>query len=232
MSISELELIIYGAGGLGREIASMAESGCKAGRDLPRWRVIGFVDDTPGMEGQIVHGIPCLGSLETVAAARQGQETFCHVAIGNNEARKDAAARIEGYGWQPASVVHHSAYLSWEVDLGAGSFIGPHTTISPSVKIGKYVLINTRASIGHHVELGEFSQVSLGASILGHAKLERGAMVGAHAVVISNVTVGAWSTVGVCTPALRNVKAGSTISLPLAQVLFQRNVLPDADSPS
>jgi sugar O-acyltransferase (sialic acid O-acetyltransferase NeuD family) len=227
MSTTHRDLIIYGAGGIGSEIVSMAESGCNAGYDTPPWRIIGFVDDTPGLAGQTIHGVPCIGSFEQVAAARAGTETFCHIAVGDNEGRRACALRIEQAGWQPATVVHSGAYLSWEVELGAGSFLGLLATVSPYVKIGRYTLINTRASIGHHAVLGDFSQLSLAASLLGQSRIETGSMVGAHAVVMSGVTVGAWATVAIGTPVMRDVQPGHTISLPLARTFFKRKVLPD-----
>lgn len=218
------DLIIYGAGGLGSEIVSMAESGCYAGRDTWRWNVIGFVDDRIEFWGKSIHGIPCLGPLNKTAEVRTGLSTFCHVAMGNNEDRRQGAARIKALGWKAGTVIHHSAYVSWETEIGYGTFIGPHVTISPNVNIGWHTLINTRASIGHHAVLGDFSQVSLGASVLGRATVEEGAMIGAHSVIMSNVTVGAWATVAIGTPILKKVEAGHTVSLPLAKTLFKRNL--------
>lgn len=221
------DLIIYGAGGLGSEIASMAESGCHAGRDTWQWKIIGFIDDRPDFWNRPVHGVPCLGSLEQVVGERAGQSTFCHIAMGDNKARRKAAARIKEEGWEAGTVVHHSAYLSWETEVGGGTFIGPHTTISPNVKIGGHVLINTRASIGHEAILEDFSQISLGASVLGRGQVGIGATIGAHGVVMSNVKVGDWGKVAIGTPVLRNVPPGHTVSLPLAKTLFKANIEAD-----
>jgi sugar O-acyltransferase (sialic acid O-acetyltransferase NeuD family) len=231
MSESTRDLIVYGAGGWGSEIVSMAEGGCTAGRDTPQWRITGYVDDRPEFWGQTIHGVPCLGPLNGTAQARGGQDTWCHVAIGDNRERKRAAEAMKAVGWKPATVVHHSAYLSWEVELGEGSFIGLGATISPSVSIGRHVLINTYAAIGHHAVIGDFAQISLGTSILGHGRVDAGAMIGAHAVVMSNVTVGEWATVAIGTPVLKTVKPGHTISLPLAKTIFKRNNLPVKTKP-
>jgi sugar O-acyltransferase (sialic acid O-acetyltransferase NeuD family) len=232
MSTSPRELIIYGAGGIGSEIVSMAESGCHAAHDFTPWRVVAFVDDTPGHGGKTIHGVKCLGSLAEVIAARKGKETWCHIAIGDNEERKKAAQRIEAAGWKPATVVDSRAYLSRDVEVGAGTFIGLGATVSPFVTIGRYVLINTRASVGHHSTLGDFTQLSLNASLLGRSHVERGGMVGAHSVVMSNVTVGAWATVAIGTPVLRAVSPGSTVSMPLARTIFKRSHMPDDDKKS
>jgi sugar O-acyltransferase (sialic acid O-acetyltransferase NeuD family) len=230
MSTIPRDLIVYGAGGIGRELASMAETGCTGGYEFeqPAWRIAAFVDDTPGYRDRVIHhDIRCLGSLAEAIPQLSGKEVWCHIAIGDNEDRMQAAKRIRQAGWKPASFVHGTALLSRDVTLGAGSFLGPYVTISPGVKIGEHVLINTRASIGHHVEIGAFSQISLNSSILGHGRVERGAMIGAHAVVMSNVTVGAWATVAVGTPVLRSVKPGHTVCLPLAHTIFERKVLPE-----
>lgn len=229
MSTPTLDLILYGAGGIGREIVSMAESGCHAGRDTHMWRVIGFVDDHPEYKGTMIHGVPCFGNLPEAVAARAGQETWCHIAIGDNAERYKAAKRVADAGWKAATVIHMSAYVSWEIEMGEGSFVGPHVTISPNVIIGPHTLINTRACIGHHATLGAFSQLSLGASILGHGHIKRGSMVGAHSVVMAGVTVGAWATVAIGTPVLMDVKPGHTICLPLARTIYKRSTFPDED---
>lgn len=225
--MSSRDMIIYGAGGLGREIAAMAESRCHAGNHTPFWRVTGFVDDTPGMRGQIIHGIPCLGSFSEVLEMRSKLTSWCHIAIGDNNQRRLAALRMIDAGWSMATVIHSSTLLSRETTLGGGTLIGANCTISPNVSIGKNVLINSRSTIGHHAFIDDYAQISSGASVLGYGRVERGAMIGAHAVVISNVTIGAWATVAAGTPALRSVKPGHTICLPLAKTLFIRQHLPD-----
>jgi sugar O-acyltransferase (sialic acid O-acetyltransferase NeuD family) len=224
------DLIIFGAGGFGREIKSMTQGGCNAGHDTPRWNVIGYVDDRPENNGQSINGAPCLGPLEAAVTSRADRETWCFIALGDNEARRTASLRLAKTNWKQAVVIHNTAGVSGEVEIGPGSFIGPQVTVSPQVKIGRNALINTRASIGHHVVIGDYAQISVTASLLGYSRVDRGAVIGAHAVVMQGITVGAWATVGVCTPALVPVKPGDTICLPLPRVLFKRKSFPDDDS--
>jgi sugar O-acyltransferase (sialic acid O-acetyltransferase NeuD family) len=228
--MSTRDLIIFGAGGFGREVKSMVEGGGNAGHGTPQWKVTGFIDDLPENRGQDINGTPCFGALEETALRRQGEETWCLIAIGDNEGRRNAARRLEKAGWKAALVIHHTAAFPTQVEFGGGGMIGAHVTISPQVRIGKHVIINTRASLGHHATVGDYAQISLGASLLGHSKVERGAFVGAHGVVMANVTVGAWATVGVGTPAMVSVEPGTTICLPLARVLFKRELPPDDES--
>ncbi|MEJ0062310.1 MAG: NeuD/PglB/VioB family sugar acetyltransferase [Alphaproteobacteria bacterium] len=230
MSETTRDLIVYGAGGFGREIAAMAEDGCHAGHGTPKWRVIGFADDTPALRGETVHGLPCLGSLAEASAVRGNAETWCCVAFGDNAARREAAARIEAAGWKAATVIHPSAFVSWQIKLGEGCIVNPMTTISPNVSIGRHALIGTRASIGHDAALGDFSWVAAGASVLGHARIGNGAMIGTNAVVLPHITVGDWATVGACVPAMVPVKPGHTICLPLARTIFKLDRLPDDES--
>ena len=222
--MSSRNLLIYGAGGFGAEVAAIAESGCFDSRHGNRWEIEGYIDDTPGYKGKTIHGKPCLGSLDEVIELRRYIETNCFLAIGNNEGRMRAADRIKAAGWKAASVIHAKAEIAWGLDIGEGTFIGLFSTVSPFVKIGRHTILNTRAAIGHHVELGDFSQVSLSASVLGHGKIGKGGFVGAHAIVGQGVSVGDWATIAIGTPAMTDVKAGHTISLPLARTLFKREI--------
>ena len=154
------------------------------------------------------------------------------IALGDNDKRREAAKRIEKAGWHAAVFVHTEAYLARDAQLGEGCVIGPLSTISPNVSIGRYALVATRTSIGHHAAIGDFAQIAVGASVLGYANIGTGAMIGTNAAVLPGIKVGAWATVAACTPAMTHVKAGTTICLPLARTIFKRDRLPDDDTES
>jgi len=82
------------------------------------------------------------------------------------------------------------------VTVGAGSYIGAGTILSPNARIGEYVIINHHCSIGHDTQLGNFVQVAPGGRISGQAVLEEGAAVFSNAVVAPGRTIGRYAVVG------------------------------------
>ena len=144
MSTTPRDLILYGAGGIGREIVSMAESGCHAGRGTPPWRIVGFVDDSPGMRGQSIHGVPCLGNIVEVAEQRKGTPTFCHISIGDNIARREAAERIGAAGWEAATRflllrTCSATSICIEIGLAAPILFDPFQTLGAPKILGSFL---------------------------------------------------------------------------------------------
>ena len=54
------DLIIIGAGGLGRETIWMTE---RINAVSPEWNILGFIDDKPSYKGKIIDGYRVLGNL-------------------------------------------------------------------------------------------------------------------------------------------------------------------------
>jgi len=61
------EIVIFGAGGFGREVAWIIEDINRVGK---RFELLGFVDDDPQMKGRILNGYPVLGGIEYLERKR------------------------------------------------------------------------------------------------------------------------------------------------------------------
>jgi UDP-GlcNAc:undecaprenyl-phosphate GlcNAc-1-phosphate transferase len=59
LRIERVPVLIYGAGDTGEVIARVCQENPRFG-----YRPIGFLDDDPTMQGQVVHGLPILGGLD------------------------------------------------------------------------------------------------------------------------------------------------------------------------
>jgi len=67
-SLSHRSIAIYGAGGFGREVAWLALS-------CPAINVVCFIDDSPGVAGKLIHGIPVI-DLEKIVTLFPTVEVF------------------------------------------------------------------------------------------------------------------------------------------------------------
>lgn len=199
-------LLVYGAGGFGREVAWLAE------RPTTPFRVVGFIDDAaaPGAE---LHGLPVRTLAE--ASAMYPGASFA-AATGSGIAREAMAERATAAGLVPATLVHRTVEMSATVRIGAGTVICAGSILTVDVTVGRHVQVNLGCTIGHDAVLEDFVTLAPGVHISGMVHLERGCYVGTGAVVLNGVAgapivIGAGATVGAGAVVTRSVAAGTTV---------------------
>jgi len=176
-------LILYGAGGLGRELLAVAG---RCGRT-----VIGFVDDA-APAGTMVNGIPVLGSGEWLVNNMPDAEVL--VAVGDPSAKGSIVRKLEHAGNIRfcAALVDPAAHLldAGTIRLGTGSVITAGCVLTTAINIGDHVLINLNTSIGHDTVIGNFSSLMPGCSISGQVTVGSEVLIGTGAILLNNISIG------------------------------------------
>ena len=197
------KILIYGAGGLGREMLSLI-------RNAGQFEIIGFIDDyvTKGTE---IKGIKVLGG-EDVLHGFDGHVNVV-LAFGDPVAKSMRARRLDNRYLHYPPLVHPSAVLQdpGSITLGAGCVIGAGSIITTDIVIGEHVLVNINCTVGHDARIGRCSSVMPGANIAGEVSIGNDVLVGAGASLINGVIVGDRATVGMGAVVLRDVPAGCTV---------------------
>lgn len=194
------DLVVYGAGGMGQEVADLAIS---AG-----WRVMGFIDDDPELRGKQVLGLPVLGGRSWLA----GGEVPVFVAVGAPASRKRVVGELGEMGVSEAGpLIHPTAYVGLGCAVGPGSVVAAGATLTADVQIGRYVIVNAGATVSHNSRLADFATVAPGAHLAGNTRVEEGADIGVGASVIQGLTVGPWSVVGAGAVVIEDVEADKTV---------------------
>ena len=121
-------LIIIGAGGHGKVIADAA---LKNG-----YTNICCVDDNATGD---VMGFPIIGTTADVECLNDGNTDFV-IGIGNNAIRK-TIAEIHNVNW--VSIVHPSAQIGFDAEIGKGTVVMANAVINVCAKIGEHCIINT-----------------------------------------------------------------------------------------
>lgn len=197
-----MRTIIIGAGGYGREVAWICR---RAGIEL-----LGFCDDAPDKQAGTFAECPLLGAIAAAAARLDGPVGF-HVAVGDNRARQQLAARARCAGWQAVAVVDPSAVCAPDVELGAGSLVGIGSVISCGTRLGGFVIVNHHVTVGHDCDIAEAAQLCPGVRVSGGCRVGEGALLGSNAATIPGVSIGAWATLGAGGVALRDLPAGERL---------------------
>lgn len=199
-------LLIFGAGGHGSEVLWLINN---INQVEPRYRVLGFCDDCETLKGGTFCEVPILGRPEDLDP-QLAEKPYFFAAVGENRIRKRVVERMEALGWQPVTLIDPSAVVSDSSQIGAGTYVGVASNISPNAQIGRYAIVHNQSSVGHDISMQDFSQVAPGGRLLGHARLEMGAYVGSNAVVYPGKTLGASAVLAACSFALKDIPANST----------------------
>jgi sugar O-acyltransferase (sialic acid O-acetyltransferase NeuD family) len=198
------DIVILGAGGLGKEVLELILQINKKGLT---WNVLGFFDDTKEV-GTEVNGIKVVGGLEEL------RDSACQnlvIAIGNPEVR---AKLIREFSMQKTlpTLIHPTVMIpDSHISIGTGSIIGAHVFLSVNVSIGSGVLLNVGCSIGHDVAIGDYCTVNPGARVSGSVKIGELSFIGVGAVLNNNILIASEVKVGAGAVVLKSVEKKSTV---------------------
>ena len=175
-----MRLLVVGAGGHAKVVIDAAEA---AGHTVAG--VVGMESDAPTILGHSV-----LQSADVIEA-----DGFI-IAIGDNVTRARFFAEYSASGLAPAVVVHPSAIIGTDVQLGGGTFIAAGVVVNTGARIGADSILNTACSVDHDCLLGSHSHVGPQAALCGAVTLGDGVLLGVGSCASPGASVGAWSVVG------------------------------------
>lgn len=202
------QLIIIGARSMGREVCNYARD---CGMDVK-----GFLDS----ESVVLDGF--VGYPQVISSVEEYEPRECDVfvcAIGDPAARKKYVECISQKGGKFVSVVHPSAYVGANVDIGDGVLICPNATLTCDVKLAEHVIVNVNSSVSHDCTIGSYCSISPGVSIAGRVSLGVGVFVGVGAKVMPDVNIGSAVVVGAGAVVTKSWGAGTIMGVP-ARLIF------------
>jgi sugar O-acyltransferase (sialic acid O-acetyltransferase NeuD family) len=201
--MTQLDLVIVGAGGFGREVLGYAHD---AFAGQPAHRVAGFADENP----RALHGfdlaVEVLGSVRDVPIS---EATGFVIAVGDPAVRRELAAVVEARGGRLSTIIHPSAYIGPGARLGDGCVVCPFAFVGAAATIGANSAINTHASVGHDAVVGANSVVSPYSAVNGAAELRDDVFLGTHSTIFPGRSVGSGAKVSAGAVVHRDVPAGA-----------------------
>jgi len=199
------DYVIFGVGGLGRELWGWIRHAGDAG--APQ-RLVAFVADD-AEPGQHYDGIPVL-RREAAQALAGGRVHYLN-AVGDSGARRKIAESLADAGWEALGYVHESVLRGVNVRLGRGVVVCPWSTLASDCSLGEHVLVNVRCGVAHDVAVGAYSVLLGSVSLNGNVTVGEGVTVGAGALVHPGRRIGDGATVGMGSAVFTHVKAGTTV---------------------
>lgn len=201
------ELVIFGTGGMGRELAWLAESCPDAGE------VVALLDDDPAQHGRVVNGIVVMGLPE--ARSRFPLAQFV-IGIGAPLHRQQLAERVRAAGGTFATLIHPRVERSRWIEIGEGTVICAGSILTTNIVLGRQVQINRSCDIGHDVTLGDYATLSPGVLVSGRVRIGARAFLGTGATVINGsadepLIIGDDAVVGAGACVTHAVASGTTV---------------------
>lgn len=192
-----MRLAIFGAGGMGRELADIAGR-CWDGPII-------VVSDHPSTDAAMALTTPLeLADSDAIL-----------FAVGSGMLRKQLAERFASFA--PATIVAASAIVSPAATIGEGTIICDFSLVNHSTVIGRHVQLNCFSQVSHDCIIGDFVTFAPHVSCNGWVEIEAGVTVGAGAVIRNGspdrrLHIGCGATIGMGAVVLGDVPAGIIVA--------------------
>lgn len=179
------DIIIYGSGGMAREVVELIED---INSVEPCWIIRGYIDDDAEKKGEVIHGHCILGACDVL---RQLTQPACVViAVGDPIAKKRIYEKIKSYAIMFPILIHPSAKVSKSAIIGEGSIIGIDCIISTDVQLGSHVFLNMRTVVGHDAVIRDFCSCLVNCVIAGGVQMMECSLLGSGSIVMEKKTIG------------------------------------------
>jgi sugar O-acyltransferase (sialic acid O-acetyltransferase NeuD family) len=197
-------ILIYGAGGLGREIVSLLMA-------LDEWQPMGFVDDSIPVNQVVTNGLKVLGGAVFLQTYPGPIDVV--IAIGDPLTKASIVHNLREAPVRYPIIIHPSAILQNRpaIHCGAGCVLAAGVILTTDIHLGDHVFLNLHVTVGHDTTLGTYSSVMPGVNIAGRVTLGEAVFVGAGANLRNNVRIGAESVVGMGAAVVHDVPERTTV---------------------
>ncbi|MGZ0656166.1 acetyltransferase [Coraliomargarita sp. W4R53] len=199
------DLYILGAGGFGREVYGWL---CDEQALLQRYRLRGFIDDTATALDDTPIDCQVVASFSDLP---DFSNSVFVCGIGNVELKRALCEPMLANGAEFVTLVHPTALIGRNVELGRGVVICPRVTLTCDIEVRDMTMINCHSSAGHDVVIQEWVTVSAHCDLTGGTQVGEGAFLGSGVRVIPNKHIGAHATVGAGSVVIRHVAEGARV---------------------
>lgn len=198
------DLLIYGFGGFGHEVACIITH---INKERPTWNIIGYIDDGVEVGTEYKYG-KVLGNIDTLNAWDRPVSVV--IAIGCTEHLQELSRRITNPLVSfPNIIAPNVFYFDKEsVTMGRGNIITFGCRFSCNTHLGDFNVLNGNVSLGHDVTLGSYNVMFPETRISGQTTIGNQNFFGARSFVAQCLKIGDRCRFGAGCYVLRRVKEG------------------------
>lgn len=207
------DLVIYGAGGAGRENYQIVQ-------EINTFRFLGFIDDSSREDtcmvvgrgfAKILHGNPRV-LITNWLRDRPNSCLSINISPGNPYVKEKMLNNIpEDLRILFPTLINPNVDQLYYSEIGGGCVILSKSVFTVNVKIGNFVRIHVSCNITHEVEIGDFSTVSPGSTLCGGVKVGKRCQIGAGTTVLPKVKIADDVIVGAGSVVTKDVDSGIVV---------------------
>lgn len=202
------KIAIYGAGGLGKEVAGGIQRINKMANG--QWEIIGFFDDNKPVGTEISHYGKVLGGIDELNDFKE--PLALAIAVGSSIDRKKIHDRITNPNIYFPNLIAPSFRIldPATFKIGEGNIIQDNCSVTCDVEIGSYNVFNGSNALGHDVKVGDFNVMMPGVRLSGVVEVGDCNMFGVDSVVLQKIRIGNNVTLGAGSVLMTKPKDGFT----------------------
>jgi sugar O-acyltransferase (sialic acid O-acetyltransferase NeuD family) len=200
------DIAIYGAGGLGREVACLIN---RINDVKHEWNLIGFFDDSK-IIGTTNEYSEILGGINELNNYRETLNVV--IGVGSPNGIKSIADKITNPQIDFPNLIAPDVRLVDEnsLTMGCGNIITWGCLLSCNVQIENFNILNGFISVGHDVKIGSFNAIMPAVRISGNVTIGDENFLGVGSSILQRNKIGYKTVVGANSVVMRNTKDEST----------------------
>ena len=169
-------------------------------------QVWGCLDDDVSRHGHLLEGVLVKGGMDILRHHCCPVDQVV-VAIGCNADRVRLAEDIHQWGYEMVTIIHQTATVARDVEIGPGTVIMAGGIIQPGSRIGSLVVINTAATVDHDCVVEDGAHLAPGVHLGGNVHVGREALLGIGTMALPGTRIGDHSVVGAGSVIVRDIPA-------------------------
>lgn len=192
------DLIIVGAGGMGRKLFTCVQ---RINKIENKWNIKGYIDDNLHALDGIKTELSLIGTIKNWNPSEN--EVFV-MGISDSKIKYKVAKQMKEKGAKFETIVSPEVLMGEYVEIGEGSVVITPYNVESCAKIGKFVTL-LGSTIALDGEIGDYSTTA-GFANLTTAKIGKGAYVASHVVIVPGINIGDGAYVGAGSIVTRDIK--------------------------
>jgi sugar O-acyltransferase (sialic acid O-acetyltransferase NeuD family) len=199
------DLAIYGAGGLGREMALLVQ---QLNASSNQWSLKGFYDDYK--KNQSIDSLPVLGGLSELQ--KRSQPLSMLIGIADPMIRMKIVSQLMDEKYDFPFLKHPTSQTgSASNQFERGTIVTAGCILTTGIRLGEFVIINLACTIGHDVTIGSYSSIMPSVKISGNVSIGEGVLIGSGATILQGLNIGDGAIVGAGAVVTRSVPPDTTV---------------------
>ena len=209
-------IIIIGAGGVGREVSLIIE---KINKLKATWNLIGFIDDNINSWNKIINGYQIIGGMDLLETLPL--DTYVVIAIANYNLKKKIVNKINNK-FKFATIIDPKVYIHDYMTIGEGTIIYEGAIITANIQVGNHVIISPKCGIGHDSIIKDYVSLLWNENISVNDVIEEGVMMGSGSTIIQGKKIGKGSIIGAGAVVIDDIDSFTTAVGVPAKVVKER----------